>query len=52
MTFLPHTGIEQPFLKKKVNFIKEAPEFEMIHSGFGGMRLIIPSGGSMQHNLS
>ena len=28
--FLPHTGIDLPFLKKRIHFIKDAPDFDLI----------------------
>lgn len=28
LMFLPHTGIDLPFLKKKITFIKDAPDYE------------------------
>lgn len=51
--FLPHTGIDQPFLKKKINFIKDAPDFETIHGGMqGNYRFLMGINGSLQHNLT
>lgn len=51
--FLPHTGVEYPFLKKKPQFIREAAEYELVHSGVGGMRFIGGTGpNSMQHSLA
>lgn len=49
--FLPHTGIEYPFLKKRPQYIKEAPDFEMVHSGHSNMRFIVPATTSIQHSL-
>ena len=49
--FLPHTGIDYPFLKKRPQFIKEAPDFELIHSGNSNLRFVSTTGGSIQHAL-
>jgi len=38
--FLPHTGIDYPFMKKRPQFIKEAPDFELIHSGNSNLRFV------------
>lgn len=38
--FLPHTGIDYPFSKKRPQFIKEAPDFELIHSGNSNLRFV------------
>jgi hypothetical protein len=38
--FLPHTGIDYPFLKKRPQFIKEAPDYELIHSGNSNLRFV------------
>ena len=51
--FLPNTGVEYPFLKKRPVFIKDAPEFELIHTGVGNLRFIGgPAVTSIQHSLA
>lgn len=49
--FLPHTGIDFPFLKKRPQFIREAPDFELIHSG-NNARFVTTASASIQHVLS
>jgi hypothetical protein len=51
--FLPHTGIDQPFLKKKINFIKDAPDFEPVHcAGNSNYRFLMGMNNSLSHNLT
>jgi hypothetical protein len=51
--FLPHTGVEYPFLKKRPHFITEGPEYELVHSGVSNMRFIGGTGSnSIQHSLA
>ena len=49
--FLPHTGIDFPFLKKRPKFIIEAPDFEQIHSGNSNFRFVASANNSIQHAL-
>lgn len=49
--FLPHTGIDFPFLKKRPKFINEAPDFEQIHSGNSNLRFAAAANNSIQHAL-
>jgi hypothetical protein len=39
--FLPHTGIELPFLKKKINFIKDAPDYEPVLPNGSNFRFLM-----------
>jgi hypothetical protein len=54
MIFLPHTGIDYPFLKKRMNFIKDAPDFELIQQAIGqsNFRFLLPTNSSMPHSLA
>jgi hypothetical protein len=47
--FLPHTGIDLPFLKKKINFIKDSPEFEQVQLTQSNYRYLMAINGSAQH---
>jgi len=40
--FLPSTGIDLPFLKRRPVFIRNAPELEMVHSGVGSSLKLLP----------
>lgn len=50
--FLPHTGIDYPFLKKKITFIKDAPDFEAVQPVSANARFIMQLNGSIQHSLA
>jgi hypothetical protein len=48
--FLPSTGIDLPYLKRRPVFIRNAPELEMVHSGASSSLKLLPVNPSLQLN--
>jgi hypothetical protein len=40
--FLPSTGVDLPFLKRRPIFIRDAPELEMVHAGASSNLKVLP----------